>query len=110
MKVFVSQPMNGESEAIIQSRNYDAECWLRDNLGERIESVSAYTNDECPEKMTGPQIGLWYMARSIEKMTECDAILMWGEWQKSRGCKIEAKIAQEYGLPIIVKELPNVAN
>ncbi len=107
MKIFISQPMDGKNEIQLGEQQLEVAEWLQRYFGDGTEVVNAYVKAEAPASLHDGQIGLWYMAQSIKVMSECDAIVLVGDWLHSRGCQIERKLAEAYGLPIIVKETPN---
>ena len=44
---------------------------------------------------------LYYIAKSIDVMGKVDAVYFAYDWQTARGCRIERKICQEYGIKIL---------
>lgn len=91
-RCYISLPMNGRSEeAILENIEY-AKKLLR---GVGYEPVDAYADLDIPQN-NNP--GLTYLAHSLEIMATCQfAYFMFG-WEKARGCQLEHKAAQEYGL------------
>lgn len=49
---------------------------------------------------SGDEWGFW-MRRCIAELVTCNAIYLLEGWQKSRGCRLEQKIARELGLAIL---------
>lgn len=99
-KVFISQPMNEKTwEEVLRERE---EAWLKIKKtldiyfpsGE-IELIDSVIEDELVEHYTG----LKYLAKSIEKLDDADAVWFLEGWEKSRGCKIEHQCAISYGIP-----------
>jgi len=43
----------------------------------------------------------WYMAKSLEVLSQADTIYFMKGWQQGSGCKIERQVAEEYGIPIL---------
>lgn len=35
----------------------------------------------------------------LDLLDRCDSMLVFGDWEHSRGCKAEVKYAKEYGIP-----------
>lgn len=95
IKLFVSQPMRG--------REYD------DIIRERKQliadaAVALQTDDIRPLETlhrTGKTNPLAMLGRSVEQMTEADAIIFARDWRDARGCRCERMIAAEYGLRIL---------
>lgn len=108
MKVFASQPMSGLTSDKIEEQLCDTKSWLRQYFGADVEVFNAYIKQEAPASLHFGQIGIWYLMESLKIMSKCEAVVMIGEWWKYRGCILEYKIAKEYGLPVIVEEVPNV--
>jgi hypothetical protein len=44
---------------------------------------------------------LYLLAKSLEKMSLCDAVYFCKGWENARGCKIEHEVAEAYGIEII---------
>lgn len=97
MKVMISQPMQGvpdEEVKRIQRELYDLFQKLH------IEVVDSFITTECPEDTNHP--GVFYLGRTLEKfMCGVDAVYFVEGWHKARGCRIERKICEEYGIKIL---------
>ena len=50
-----------------------------------------YMPDVCAE---------WWYGATLELLKRCDAIWLFGHWEKSVGAKLEVKYAFEHGMPI----------
>ena len=48
--------------------------------------------------------GLFYLAKSIDAMANVDAVYFADGWNFARGCKIERRIAEDYGVKILEPE------
>ncbi len=107
MKVFASQPMRGLTSDEINDQLQDTKAWLREYFGTSVEAFNEYITREAPTGLHSGQVGIWYLMESLKIMSGCDAVVMVGEWEKHKGCVLEYKIAQAYGIPVIVKEVPN---
>ena len=95
MKVMISQPMRGKSEEQIKNE--------RANVIEKfnklhIEVVDTIFTDEAPKNSNE---AVHYLAKSIDAMKYIDAIYFMKDWQIARGCKVERKVAEEYGIKIL---------
>ena len=44
------------------------------------------------------------MGKDIQKVLECDAILMCEGWENSKGCQLEHKAAELFNVKIIYKK------
>ena len=95
MKAMISQPMRGKSEEeILATRNYLKEMATQSNF-EVIDTLFDF----------GDKPAIFYLAKSIEAMSEADVVIFSPGWEEARGCRIEFEIAKEYGKRIII--LPN---
>lgn len=95
MKAIISQPMRGKSEEeILATRNYLKEMATQFNF-EVIDTLFDF----------GDKPAIFYLAKSIEAMSEADVIIFSPGWEEARGCRIEFEIAKQYGKRIII--LPN---
>lgn len=48
--------------------------------------------------------GVYYLAKSLDSMSICDAVYCCKGWEKYRGCKIEHDVALNYGIEIMYEE------
>ena len=97
-KVMISQPMKGMSRDDILAVREHATALLTE-WGYDVEDTS-FTDDGFVSDDT-MNVSVAYLAKSIEAMSKCDAVYFCKGWANARGCKIEHKIAEEYGLIII---------
>ena len=95
MKVMISQPMCGKSNEQIKSERKGTIEKLNKM---HIEVVDTIFNFEVNNINNTP---VFYLAKSIEKMADVDAIYFMKNWQMARGCRVERKIAEEYGIKIL---------
>lgn len=102
-KAMLSQPMNGITEKeIIDTRNRAIR--KLESLG--YEVINTYFTDEWYSKKSMKergveQIGLCFLAKSLENMSKCHAAYFCKGWENARGCKIEHDAATAYGLTVI---------
>ena len=100
-KVMICQPMLGKSEGeIIATRDKAAK--LLENRG--YEVVNTFFVDEwySQDNMEGVvEPPLYFLAKSLEKMSYCDAVYFCKGWEDARGCRIEHEVALSYGYTII---------
>ncbi|MCM1215450.1 MAG: DUF4406 domain-containing protein [Lachnospiraceae bacterium] len=106
LKAMISQPMNGLTDQQIKGTKQKAERVLYD-LGYAI--IDTFFEEEWanPENMKArgvENIPVAFLAKSIEKMAECNAVYFCKGYEEARGCRIEHQIAQAYGLTIIYEE------
>ena len=96
LKVMISQPMRGKSKEEILS--------VREKFKRFIEAsghtfIDAY--DESFQEMEGKNVALRSLAKSLEHMAECDAVLFCKGWRDARGCCMEFHAAKAYGIEIV---------
>ena len=106
MKAMLSQPMNGKTEEEIVATREKA---IKSLETQRYELVDTYFNDEWSRKENMEaegvvQIPVRFLAKSLEKMSLCDAVYFCKGWEQARGCRIEHEVAVAYGLNVICEE------
>ena len=102
--VMISQPMAGiDKDTVIETRKSVKYKLLND--GYKVKDT--FVSDNVPSGVKHRSI--WYLAKSIEHMSDVDAVYFCNGWKKARGCVIENIVARAYGLECIyedsVKEL-----
>jgi hypothetical protein len=100
MKVFVSQPMKGKTDAEITAEREKA----LEQLGKRLGDVEVI--DTHFKSYTGNR--LQFLGKSIsEGLALADVALFIGDWENYDGCRCEQFIAAQYKVPCMyVKEAP----
>lgn len=96
----ISQTMGGKTkQEILQTREKAVAALSK----KEYEVLNTYFNDsEQDLKEKGfNNVPLYYLAKSLEEMSKCDAVYFCKGWKNARGCKIEHKTAKAYGLNII---------
>ena len=93
--VYIAGPMTG-----IDQFNYPAFHAAAARLRAMGYSV------ENPAENPVPPCGTWqaYMRMAITQLVKCDTIALLPGWEKSRGAKIEHRLATELGLSVWVLE------
>ena len=95
ISVFVSQPMNGRTDAeILAERERMLELAAR-KYG-AIDPLETFFDDFGPGAKP-----LDYLARSIEFLAKADVAVFAPGWQNARGCRIEHQCAEDYGIPVM---------
>lgn len=90
MRIMISQPMNGKTEEQIRT---EREELVKELESKGYEVVDTIFTDVPPENA---DIGMWYLAKSIEAMSEVDAVVFMKGWENARGCVAEEYIARKY--------------
>lgn len=99
-KAMISQPMKGMSiDDIIAAREY-ATAFLMEWGYDAVDNYFADFPDNDFVSDDTRNVPIAYLAKAIESMSKCDAVYFCKGWENARGCKIEHKIAEEYGLTI----------
>ena len=105
-KAMISQPMNGLTDEEIEKTREKAIRHL-DRLGYKVVSTlfkDGWYNNSAMKDRGVMNIPVYYLARSLESMSFCDAVYFCDGWEDARGCRIEHDVAEEYGLDIIYAE------
>lgn len=95
MKIMISQPMNGKSEAKIRLERKKVINRL-EYLGWQV--VDTIFPEEPPKDCDA---ALYYLSKSIEAIGKTGCVLFMNGWEKARGCQIEHEICLKYGIPTI---------
>lgn len=92
MKIFLSQTMNGLSDdEIIRVREI-----VKKMLTENDELIDSFI-EGAPAKADP----LWYLGESIKLLGSADVVVFAPGWENARGCRIERRCAEEYGIPML---------
>ena len=92
MKIFLSQPMRGKTDAQIREERRIIAIRLHRKLNEKFEIIdTVFDLDEG----THPLV---YLGKGIELMADADIVCFTKGWDESRGCIIEHDIAVRYGI------------
>lgn len=98
MKAMISQPMAGKTDAEITATREKAIRYLE---GKGYKVVDSYFKDEFAEPTENVNKGIYFLAKSLEKMSECTAVYFCRGAHAARGCRIEHAVAEAYGLMCI---------
>lgn len=95
MKHFISQPMKGKTNEEIKAEreNLVAEIKGRDENAEIIESFF----EDAPHDANP----LWFLGKSIQKLSCADVLHCAKGWNEARGCVIEHDCAVAYGIEVV---------
>ena len=102
-RAMISQPMRGlTKEEIIADRD-KAKAKLEKMGYEVIDTLfdAEWFNLEKMASRGIVNVPVCFLAKSIEKMSECHAVYFVKGWEDARGCKIEYEVAKNYGLDIV---------
>lgn len=96
LRVFISQPMARESEEKIKKERQRIIDSIVSEFGEEIEIIDSYF-----EGAPADVRPLWFIGKAIELLSTADMAYFAPGWKDARGCRIEHKAAEEYGIEII---------
>ena len=102
----ISQPMNGLTDEEIEKTRNKAIKHI-ERLGYKVVSTlfkDGWYNNSAMKDRGVMNIPVYYIARSLESMSFCDAVYFCDGWEDARGCRIEHDVAEAYGLDIIYAE------
>lgn len=57
----------------------------------------------CPAELHAPDSSIawdWYLRRDIQRLVECDGIVMLSDWENSKGATLEHHIASALGMHV----------
>ena len=98
MKVMISQPINGRNEEEIKKERQDI---IEKFNKMHIEVINTLFNEEVPDNCNA---AVYYLGKSISAMKDIDALYMCDNWMNAKGCRIENRVAREYGIKILHKD------
>lgn len=114
-KIYIATPVNGRKEETIEGKRAAAHLRvmeLKKSLAVRYpdaEFHSSFDNDIAPldimltKRMYG--IGLSpeavIMGKCVQRVMECDMVVLDYGWNKSKGCRLENATANIYGVGVI---------
>ena len=100
MKAMLSQHMAEKTSEEIQTAKVKAVKNLESMGYEVVDTLFSgdWCNPESLKKLGITNIPLWFLSKSFEKMSECDAVYFCKGWELARGCRIEHEAATSYGL------------
>lgn len=97
MKVMISQPMNGVPDSEVRK--------IQDDLKEKfakynIDVIDSFLTEVPSTEIRNPRI--FYLGRTIQNfLSDVDAVYFCTGWEKAKGCRIERRICEEYGIPVL---------
>ena len=90
MKIMISQPMRGKTNEQIREERAELVKQLEKQGHEVIDTVfETAPADE--------DIAIYMLSQSIRYIGKVDAVVFMPGWENARGCRIEYKVADNYG-------------
>ena len=100
-KLFISQPMRGLTDEEILKTREEIRGRAEKIIGEPIEVINSFIEDYPGE--VNKHVPIWYLGKSIQLLSQADVVYFGEGWSEARGCKIEFKVATEYGIDRIIE-------
>lgn len=94
-KLFVSVPMKGRTEEEIKASIQKMKTIAYAYEGEQLELIDSYIEDNAPKNANPP---VWYLGKSLEKLSEADIFIGIDDDYNWSGCYIERIAANRYGI------------
>lgn len=93
LRVFISQPMNGKPGWKIEKEREELIEFAKEKLGSDIEVIDSYFKDAPHDAEP-----LWFLGKSFELLSTADACVFAKGYEKARGCVMEHKACESYGI------------
>ena len=93
-KLFISQPMRGRSDEEILKERENLIEKAKQKFNDEVEILDSFFSD-----YNGNALG--FLGKSIEVLSHADVAVFGSGWDNARGCVIEHKCSEEYGIEII---------
>lgn len=106
MKAMLSQPMAGKTDEEITATREAAINALTAAGYDVVNTLftDEWYSDAAMKERGVVQIGLCFLAKSLEHMSLCNAAYFCKGWQDARGCRIEHEAAKAYGVTILYEK------
>ena len=105
-KAMISQAMAGLNESqILETKNKATQ--KIEELGYEVHNTyftDEWTQSEILEDTGFTNKPLFFLAKSLEGMSKCEAVFFCKGWENSRGCKLEQAAAKAYHLTLIYEK------
>lgn len=95
MKIFISQPMRGKTDAEILAERERAIKAAKAKWGDDVEALESFFQDAPAGAKP-----LWFLGESLKVMADADAVIVCKGWSDARGCKVEIASADACKLPV----------
>lgn len=98
--IFISQPFTGKTEEEIIKERENIVEWLKKIRGGDYIIIDQYHQSEPPVDSSNMK-RVWYLGNSIRMMSTADLVVFSENWALAKGCVIEHKVVDEYGIKYI---------
>lgn len=92
MKIFISQPMAGYADNVIEEVRKNICNLFSINDKDLIDNF----NKSVPKNIKNNSV--WCLGDSIRLMALADLVIFAPGWKDARGCRIEHEVCEEYGI------------
>lgn len=100
-KIFISLPMAGKTPDEITEEQLTLYRETCEFFGTDFELIMSLLDEtDIPEDIPADKQGPWMLGMSIALMAEADLVVFAKGWRKARGCRIEHKVCETYGISI----------
>lgn len=102
-KVFISVPMKDRTKENIEKSIEKIKEYGKLVIDDEVEFINTIVEEKPPYKNNNQAV--WYLGKSIEILSQCDAILVPEDTWNFNGCDIEKSICYKYGIEVIEYKL-----
>lgn len=95
LRVFISQPMNGKTNEEIEKEREELTEFAKEKLGSDVEIIDSFFK-EAPYGAKP----LWFLGESFKLLSTADAAVFAKGYEKARGCVMEHKACEIYGIKV----------
>ena len=104
-KLFISCPMKGRTDEAIKESMEKMHKIAEIIFGEELEVIDSFIPGSAPDAANRP---VWYLGKSIQKMSEADFYIGIHPDMNFRGCEIENIVAISYGIKTTLATLKDI--
>ena len=111
-RLFISQPFTGYSDSEIKKQRAALFKLFISFTGEtpsNVELIEQHTPvddfDVDTNFRSNKEQDFYHFCRSIGMLGKATDIILYGDWEKSRGCNLEVEILEKYGINFIDQKL-----
>ena len=95
LRVFISQPMNGKTNEEIEREREELTEFAKEKLGSDVEIIDSFLKGAPHE--ANP---LGFLGKTIQLLSTADACIFAKGYEKARGCVMEHKACESYGIKV----------
>lgn len=93
LRVFISQPMKDKTNEEIEKERNELIEFAKEKLGSDVEIIDSFFKDAPHDAKP-----LWFLGKSFELLSTADAAVFAKGYEKARGCVMEHKACENYGI------------